>query len=60
MEWHSAEHSPQQLSELLSILKQSGFRYRLNNNLGTGPFVEPVVENGFDAMVEIYATRATP
>jgi FkbM family methyltransferase len=58
VEWHSAANSPQQLSELLNLLKQSGFRYRLNNNLGSEPFVNPVTENGFDAMVEIYATRA--
>ncbi len=58
VEWHSAENTPQQLSELLNLLKLSGFRYRLNNNLGSGPFVNPVSENGFDAMVEIYASRA--
>lgn len=58
VEWHSAENSPQQLSELLNLLKQSGFRYRLNNNMGSEPFVNPVIENGFDAMVEIYGSRA--
>lgn len=57
VEWHSSEKAPQELSELLNLLKQSGFRYRLNNNLGNEPFVNPVTENGFDAMVEIYATR---
>lgn len=57
VEWHSAEKTSQELSELLNLLKQSGFRYRLNNNLGTDPFGNPVTENGFDAMVEIYATR---
>ena len=58
VEWHSAENAPQQLSELLNLLKLSGFRYRLNNNIGVEPFVRALPENGFDAMVEIYATRA--
>ncbi len=57
VEWHSDENSPQTLSELLNILQTAGFRYRLNNNLGSAPFMNPVVENGFDAMVEIYASR---
>lgn len=60
VEWHSPEKTVQELSELLNLLKQSGFRYRLNNNLGTEPFGNPVTENGFDAMVEIYATRTRP
>lgn len=58
VEWHSSEHAPQQLPQLLELLEKSGFRYRLNNNLGTAPFANPVRENGFDAMVEIYATRS--
>jgi len=58
VEWHGSQQSPQQLSEFLNLLKQSGFRYRLNNNIGISPFVNPVSENGFDAMVEIYATQA--
>ncbi len=57
VEWHSAENSDQELSVILELLKKSGFRYRLNNNLGNEPFVNAVSENGFDAMVEIYATR---
>lgn len=57
VEWHSAENSEQELSAILDLLKKSGFRYRLNNNLGSEPFVNAVSENGFDAMVEIYATR---
>jgi FkbM family methyltransferase len=57
VEWHSPENSPQDLSAILDLLKAAGFRYRLNNNLGNEPFVNAVSENGFDAMVEIYATR---
>lgn len=60
VEWHSAENSEQELSAILDLLKKSGFRYRLNNNLGAEPFVNAVSENGFDAMVEIYATRTLP
>lgn len=57
VEWHSPENSRQELNVILDLLTKSGFRYRLNNNSGTAPFVNAVSENGFDAMVEIYATR---
>lgn len=57
VEWHSDQTKPQTLSEVLTLLQYSGFRYRLNNNLGEAPFKNPIIENGFDAMVEIYATR---
>ena len=57
VEWHSDERKPQTLVQLLNLLQEAGFRYRLNNNLGEAPLVYPIVENGFDAMVEIYATR---
>ncbi len=58
VEWHSDQNKVQSLQEVLQLLQSAGFRYRLNNNLGEAPFLNPVVENGFDAMVEIYATRA--
>lgn len=57
VEWHSDENKPQDLHELLALLSSKGFRYRLNNNLGEAPFLNRITENGFDAMVEIYATR---
>jgi FkbM family methyltransferase len=58
VEWHGDEKQSQNLNELLQLLSESGFRYRLNNNLSESPFHNRVVENGFDAMVEIYATRS--
>jgi FkbM family methyltransferase len=57
VEWHGNEKQEQDLSEILQLLKVSGFRYRLNNKLPKAPFHNRIVENGFDAMVEIYGTR---
>jgi len=57
VEWHGGEHSPQQLQQLLQLLSETGFRYRLGNLLPPAPFANKIVENGFDAMVEIYAER---
>lgn len=58
VEWHSPLNEEQNLPALLQLLTDAGFRYRLNNNLGNSPFENPVIENGFDAMVEIYAVRS--
>lgn len=58
VEWHGSENQTQTLPHLLELLSESGFRYRLNNKLPESPFHNRVVENGFDAMVEIYATRS--
>lgn len=60
VEWHSDENQPQALDALLQVLSENGFRYRLNNNLGSAPFQHAEAENGFDAMVEIYASRGRP
>lgn len=57
VEWHGNENRPQDLPALLKILSDAGFRYRLDNKLPEAPFRNRAVENGFDAMVEIYATR---
>lgn len=59
VEWHSAMNAPQQLSELLELLTSCGFRYRLQNKLPRAPFKNPVSENGFDAMTDIFAERTT-
>ncbi len=57
VEWHGSVSRPQDLPELLQLLSDAGFRYRLDNKLPEAPFRNRVVENGFDAMVEIFATR---
>lgn len=57
VEWHSPVGRAQRLPELLQLLTDAGFRYRLNNNAGEAPFVNRLIENDFDAMVEIYAER---
>lgn len=59
VEWHGDQNKPQNLQAILSLLTEKGFRYRLNNNLGTAPFRNTEPESGFDAMVEIYATRTS-
>lgn len=57
VEWHGKTGEEQNLGELLELLNSCGFRYRLNNKLPVAPFINRVVENGFDSMVEIYAQR---
>lgn len=58
LEWHGAMGNEQNLDRILQLLNRNGFRYRLNNNLGVAPFQHVEPENGFDAMVEIYAIRS--
>ena len=57
VEWHGPEKEKQNLDELLLLLTSCGFRYRLSNKLPEAPFMHRVIENGFDAMVEIYAQK---
>ncbi len=57
VEWHGSANDNQNLSEFLLVLKETGFRYRLHNKLPKAPFSNGIIENGFDAMVEIYASR---
>lgn len=59
VEWHGPANAPQQLPELLELLASCGFRYRLQNKLPRAPFNNPVTENGFDAMTDIFAERTT-
>lgn len=56
-EWHGPANEKQNLPDFLQLLNHCGFRYRLHNKSGKAPFRNRVVENGFDAMVEIYAER---
>lgn len=57
VEWHGPATEKQNLPEILQLLNNSGFRYRLHNKSGKAPFRNRIIENGFDAMVEIYAER---
>ena len=57
VEWHGREKEAQLLPELLDQLSLAGFRYQLDNNLSVSTFTERLIENGFDAMAGIYATR---
>lgn len=58
VEWHGPENENQQLPGLLNLLSAAGFRYRLYNKPGKAPFSNRIIENGFDAMVEIYAEKS--
>lgn len=57
VEWHGPANEKQNLPEILQLLNDSGFRYRLYNKPGKAPFRKRIIENGFDAMVEIYAEK---
>jgi FkbM family methyltransferase len=58
VEWHGKENAPQELPAFLQLISAAGFRYRLNNKLPDSPFTNRIIENGFDAMVEIFAERS--
>jgi len=57
VEWHGRAEKMQHLDELLVLLQLAGFRYRLQNHLPDAPFRNAIVENGFDAMVDVYAEK---
>ena len=58
VEWHGNYKQSQNLNEMLLLLREAGFRYRLNNKLPQAPFNNHLVENGFDSMVEIYCDKS--
>ena len=57
VEWHGRASETQNLQDLLNYINSNGFRYRIDNKLPDSPFVNGLIENGFDAMTGIYATR---
>jgi hypothetical protein len=57
IEYHSAIHEPQKLSQLLHILEKEGFRYFIGGNQSKSPFTNQVVEDGMDLTLDIFATR---
>ncbi|GAB4143786.1 MAG: hypothetical protein Fur0041_18830 [Bacteroidia bacterium] len=59
VEWHGVKNEDRNLSTVLGILENEGFSWRLYNDLPSSPFNNRIVENGFDAMAEIYAERTT-
>ncbi|MBI3509855.1 MAG: FkbM family methyltransferase [Bacteroidetes bacterium] len=57
VEWHGERGERQQLPRLLELLSAAHFHCRFNNNIASSPFRNTPVENGFDSMLEIFATR---
>lgn len=58
IEYHSFLDQPQQLAELLSILKKEGFRYYLNKIFApSNPYAEITTNCGMDLQMSIVATR---
>jgi FkbM family methyltransferase len=58
VEWHGSANEKQELDRLLVLLSTAGFRYRLYTKPPISPFRNRIIENGFDSMVEIYASRS--
>ena len=57
IEYHSAIHEPQKLSQLLNVLEKAGFRYYIGGNPSKSPFTNSVVEEGMDLTLDIFATK---
>lgn len=58
IEYHSFEAQEQKLSELLDILKKSGFRYQVHTNYASkNPFLRQEARNGKDLLLNIFGYR---
>ena len=58
IEYHSFIDVPQQLSRLLSILENNGFRYYIDKVCSPqNPYLEITINQGMDLQLRIFATR---
>ena len=58
VEYHSFQNFPQTLDELLSILKNAGFRFSINTQFASSqPFIKKRVRYGMDLQLNIFAYR---
>lgn len=58
VEYHSVAGEVQTIDKIFHILVENGFRVFIDSDLiGKNPFLSPAVFNGFDGLVNIYATR---
>ena len=58
IEYHSYHHAPQQMETIIAALKESGFRYYLENeSLRKIPFVNKKGKNDMDMQVNIFGYR---
>jgi FkbM family methyltransferase len=59
IEYHSFIDTPQELSRLLSILENSGFRYYIDKVYSPkNPYFQITTNQGMDLQLRIFATRA--
>jgi len=60
IEYHSFIDAPQELSRLLSILENSGFRYYIDKVYSPiNPYFQITSNQGMDLQLRIFATRST-
>ncbi len=58
LEYHSHQHAPQQLDEILRVLKDAGFRYYIREAfVPQHPLVRQHVLDGMDLQLNIYGIR---
>lgn len=58
VEYHSKSEKPQQLGQMLEILRNAGFRYHIKDAYPIAhPFIKNERRSGFDVQLNIYAYR---
>jgi FkbM family methyltransferase len=58
VEYHSFANEPQQLDEVLSVVRQAGFRYQVQTQAGSPrPFCDYLSSHGMDNQLNIFAYR---
>lgn len=57
IEYHSYSGKDQELSKLLLVLEENGFRYYLGGNEVHGNGYQPVIEEGMDLTIDIFARK---
>ncbi len=57
-EFHSREHQPQRLDELLTLLQDAGYRYCIQDIVPrSSPFVHRTLHGDFDMLLNVFAYR---
>jgi FkbM family methyltransferase len=58
VEYHSMASQPQQLPELLTLLRDAGFRLQIQtDHCAASPFLGPEISSGMDLRLNVFATR---
>jgi FkbM family methyltransferase len=59
VEYHSFASQPQRLPELLTILREAGFRVHMQTDYcATSPLYEAAIDNGMDLRLNIFGSRS--